>query len=111
LARSQCSGEPHRLTILRLRRLLLKRWNDDFQHCAAPINTDDVESIGDGVVDLRNICHAAAPSPTRAGLPTEIAPIIYFLCTPEAHWINGADIGVDGGAGASAWRQMLNLVD
>ncbi len=70
---------------------------------ATPILKDFIETLGKRAEDDLKL--------NRAGLPTEIAPIIYFLCTPEAHWINGADIGVDGGAGASAWRQMLNLVD
>ena len=45
----------------------------------------------------------------RAGTAEEIAPVILFLCSDDAGWINGADIPADGGAGANALRQMLNL--
>lgn len=33
----------------------------------------------------------------RAGTPGDIAPVILFLCTDAARWINGANIPVDGG--------------
>lgn len=45
----------------------------------------------------------------RAGTPEEIARVILFLCSPEAAWINGADIAADGGAGSNALRGMMRL--
>jgi NAD(P)-dependent dehydrogenase (short-subunit alcohol dehydrogenase family) len=33
----------------------------------------------------------------RHGKPTEIAQVIKFLLSPQSHWINGANIPVDGG--------------
>lgn len=38
----------------------------------------------------------------RAGTADEIARVVTFMCSPESSWINGADIAVDGGAGAAA---------
>lgn len=68
---------------------------------ATPILKDFIATLGPRVEeDLKNL---------RAGEPDEIAPVIAFLCTHDARWINGADIGVDGGAGANAWTQMLAL--
>jgi NAD(P)-dependent dehydrogenase (short-subunit alcohol dehydrogenase family) len=37
----------------------------------------------------------------RAATPAEIAPVILFLCTDWARWINGANIPVDGGLEAA----------
>lgn len=45
----------------------------------------------------------------RAGTAEEIAPVILFLCSDQAGWVNGADIAADGGAGANALRQMFDL--
>ncbi len=33
----------------------------------------------------------------RAGLPTDIGPIVAFLCTEDAKWINGQRIEASGG--------------
>ncbi len=33
----------------------------------------------------------------RAGLPTDIGPVVAFLCTEDAKWINGQRIEVSGG--------------
>lgn len=33
----------------------------------------------------------------RVGLPTDIGPVVAFLCTDEAYWINGQRIEVSGG--------------
>lgn len=69
---------------------------------ATPILPDFIKTLGPRVEeDLKHL---------RAGEPDEIAPVIAFLCTHDARWINGADIAVDGGAGANAWTQMLGLV-
>jgi NAD(P)-dependent dehydrogenase (short-subunit alcohol dehydrogenase family) len=35
----------------------------------------------------------------RVGLPTDIGPVVAFLCTPEAGWINAQRIEVSGGQG------------
>jgi NAD(P)-dependent dehydrogenase (short-subunit alcohol dehydrogenase family) len=35
----------------------------------------------------------------RVGLPTDIGPVVAFLCTPEAGWINGQRLEVSGGQG------------
>jgi NAD(P)-dependent dehydrogenase (short-subunit alcohol dehydrogenase family) len=33
----------------------------------------------------------------RVGLPTDVGPVVAFLCTPEAGWIDGQRIEVSGG--------------
>ena len=33
----------------------------------------------------------------RVGLPTDIGPVVAFLCTPEAAWIDAQRIEVSGG--------------
>jgi 3-oxoacyl-[acyl-carrier protein] reductase len=40
---------------------------------------------------------AAAPA-GRMGLPSDIGPIVAFLATPEAGWINGQTILANNGA-------------
>jgi NAD(P)-dependent dehydrogenase (short-subunit alcohol dehydrogenase family) len=32
----------------------------------------------------------------RLGLPAEVAKAIYFLCTEQSSYINGAEISIDG---------------
>lgn len=44
------------------------------------------------------IVHAMARNPSgRITKPEDVANVIYLLCTPEAAWINGTVIHVDGG--------------
>ncbi len=66
-----------------------------------PILGDFVQTLGKRVEDDLKI--------NRAATVTEVVPVIAFLCTPEARWINGADISTDGGAGANALREMYGL--
>jgi NAD(P)-dependent dehydrogenase (short-subunit alcohol dehydrogenase family) len=33
----------------------------------------------------------------RVGLPTDVGPVVAFLCTPEAGWVNGQRLEVSGG--------------
>lgn len=66
---------------------------------ATPILPDFIKTLGKRAEDDLKL--------NRAGTPEEIAPIIAFLCSDDARWINGADIAVDSGAGASAWKAML----
>lgn len=64
-----------------------------------PILADFIKTLGKRAEDDLKL--------NRAGYPEEIAPIIAFLCSDDARWINGTDVSVDGGAGAGAWQQML----
>lgn len=44
----------------------------------------------------------------RAGAPDEIAEVICFLISPEAKWINGQDIVVDGGMAGMLTADAIN---
>lgn len=45
----------------------------------------------------------------RAGTPADIAPVILFLCSDAARWINGNNIAADGGLEASVTAEELHL--
>jgi NAD(P)-dependent dehydrogenase (short-subunit alcohol dehydrogenase family) len=45
----------------------------------------------------------------RAGTPSDIAPVIAFLCSDGARWINGANIAADGGLEAAVNAQVLGF--
>jgi NAD(P)-dependent dehydrogenase (short-subunit alcohol dehydrogenase family) len=45
----------------------------------------------------------------RAGTPADIAPVIAFLCSDGARWINGCNIPVDGGLEAAIDAQILGF--
>ena len=49
--------------------------------------------------ELERFMHEAARSHPKGRLPTpaQLAPVATFLCSPEAEWINGQVIVVDGG--------------
>jgi NAD(P)-dependent dehydrogenase (short-subunit alcohol dehydrogenase family) len=45
----------------------------------------------------------------RAGTASDIAPVIAFLCSDGARWINGANIPTDGGLEAAIMAEMLGF--
>ena len=45
----------------------------------------------------------------RAGTAPDIAPVVLFLCSDAARWINGANIPVDGGLEASVNATVLGF--
>jgi NAD(P)-dependent dehydrogenase (short-subunit alcohol dehydrogenase family) len=45
----------------------------------------------------------------RAGTPSDIAPVIAFLCSDGARWINGSNIAADGGLEAAVNAQVLGF--
>jgi NAD(P)-dependent dehydrogenase (short-subunit alcohol dehydrogenase family) len=45
----------------------------------------------------------------RAGISSDIAPVIAFLCSDGARWINGANLPVDGGLEASINAEVLGF--
>ena len=63
---------------------------------------DFVAAFGDRVA--RNIARVG-----RAGTPEEVAEVIVFLASPASNWLRGTDIPVDGGMGALALTDMLDL--
>ena len=56
-----------------------------------PILPDFRASMGDAAIDT------ATAEAGRLAEPGDIAPVIAFLLSPEAGWVNGVDIRVDGG--------------
>ena len=63
---------------------------------------DFVSAFGERVA--RNIARAG-----RAGLPGEVADVIAFLAGPDSRWLKGIDIAIDGGMGAMAQADLLDL--
>jgi NAD(P)-dependent dehydrogenase (short-subunit alcohol dehydrogenase family) len=47
--------------------------------------------MGDAAIDT------ATAEAGRLAEPDDIAPVIAFLLSPEAGWVNGVDLRVDGG--------------
>lgn len=45
----------------------------------------------------------------RAGTPGDIAPVVAFLCSDGARWINGANLAADGGLEASINAEVLKF--
>ncbi len=45
----------------------------------------------------------------RAGTPADIAPVIAFLCSDGARWINGTNIAADGGLEAAVNAQTMRF--
>lgn len=45
----------------------------------------------------------------RAGTSGDIAPVVLFLCSDGARWINGANLPVDGGLEASINAEVLGF--
>jgi NAD(P)-dependent dehydrogenase (short-subunit alcohol dehydrogenase family) len=45
----------------------------------------------------------------RAGAAPDIAPVILFLCSDGARWINGVNLPVDGGLDASVTAEVLGF--
>lgn len=78
------------------------------------INTLSPGGIATGILDdfrrvfgnqmARNVERAGRP-----GLPDEIAEIAAFVLSPEANWLKGADIAIDGGMGAFNLADTLGL--
>lgn len=66
---------------------------------ATPILADFVATLGKRVEDDLKI--------NRAATADEIAPVVAFMVSPDTRWMNGADIAVDAGASAAAWREIL----
>ena len=55
-----------------------------------PILPDFLETLGERAKENVRIMD-------RLGLPTDIAPVIAFMCSDDSAWIRGASIPVDGG--------------
>jgi NAD(P)-dependent dehydrogenase (short-subunit alcohol dehydrogenase family) len=56
-----------------------------------PILPDFRASMGDAAIDT------ATAEAGRLAEPDDIAPVIAFLLSPDARWVNGIDLRVDGG--------------
>jgi len=69
-----------------------------------PILTQFREVLGDARVDS-DIARVG-----RAGASADIAPVVLFLCSDAARWINGANVPVDGGLEASINAEVHHAV-
>jgi NAD(P)-dependent dehydrogenase (short-subunit alcohol dehydrogenase family) len=70
-------------------------------NCLSPGLTDDsvLNGLPQEVVDTARAWHASGWTPMgRMGTPAEIGNAVALLCAPEAGWITGQLIAVDGGA-------------
>ena len=56
-----------------------------------PILPDFRASMGDAAIDT------ATAEAGRLAEPDDIAPVIAFLLSPDAQWVNGVDLRIDGG--------------
>lgn len=63
---------------------------------------DFVAAFGPKVA--QNVARAGRP-----GLPEEVADVILYLASPQSSWIKGQDIAIDGGMGAMALTDLLEL--
>ncbi len=68
-----------------------------------PILSQFREVLGDARVD-DDIARVG-----RAGTSADIAPVILFLCSDAARWVNGTNIAADGGLEASINAQVLGF--
>lgn len=68
-----------------------------------PILTQFRQVLGDSRVD------SDVDRVGRAGTAADIAPVILFLCSDAARWVNGNNIATDGGLEASVTIDSLNL--
>lgn len=62
--------------------------------CGGPVDTDSLRTFPgyDGLV-----AESTRRPPGRLGEPSDLAPIVAFLLSPEARWIRGQVIVADGG--------------
>ena len=67
--------------------------------CPSVVDTPLVRRLAGGEADLdAELARMAAAQPVgRLGTPAEIAAAIYFLASPEASFVTGAVVPVDGG--------------
>jgi NAD(P)-dependent dehydrogenase (short-subunit alcohol dehydrogenase family) len=68
-----------------------------------PILTQFRSVLGDERVD-KDIAATG-----RAGTAADIAPVVLFLCSDAARWVNGANIATDGGLEAAVNADVLGL--
>ncbi len=67
-----------------------------------PILADFIATLGERAEEDMRIMD-------RPGRPTDIAPVVQFLCSDESAWVRGANIPCDGGMYAHVQCQMNNL--
>jgi NAD(P)-dependent dehydrogenase (short-subunit alcohol dehydrogenase family) len=69
-----------------------------------PILADFRATMGDDILD-----RLTAQSGGRNATPADVAPVIAFLMGEDARWINGTDIGVDGGSEVAIALDLLGV--
>ncbi|WOH11079.1 hypothetical protein DCAR_0830558 [Daucus carota subsp. sativus] len=61
------------------------------------------------MIPLQTLLVSRTPFP-RAAEPTEVSPLVVFLCLPAASYITGQIICVDGGHTVSEFRENVNVM-
>lgn len=72
-----------------------------------PVETPILKQFRDVLGDARVDSDIARVG--RAGTAGDIAPVVLFLCSDAARWINGANIPADGGLEASVNAEILGF--
>lgn len=67
-----------------------------------PILQDFIETLGERAEEDMKIMD-------RPGHPTDIAPVVAFLCSDGSAWIRGANIPCDGGMFGHVMSQINSL--
>ena len=67
--------------------------------CPGPIETPMLDGITAGNDALRKMFTSRTPM-GREGKPEEVARLVVWLCSPDASYMNGACVPVDGGSAA-----------
>jgi NAD(P)-dependent dehydrogenase (short-subunit alcohol dehydrogenase family) len=69
----------------------------DFAPCGIRVNAISPGEIDTAILSPGTEALLADIPMRRLGLPEEVAKVIYFLCTEQSSYINGAEIHINGG--------------
>ena len=69
----------------------------DFAPCGIRVNAISPGEIDTAILSPGTEALVADIPMRRIGLPEEVAKVIYFLCTDQSSYINGAELHINGG--------------